>query len=97
MKSYIYLIHPMRQEFFEAPTRFEEQVMGAHEEYLRQAAAEGRVSLAGYCLDETFELVVISAESDDAARRFMLDDPAVKNNIMMAELHPMKISQVKGC
>ena len=52
----------------------------------------GVVLLAGPCLDETFGVVVLTADSEAAARAFMLNDPAVKNNVMMAELHPMKIS-----
>jgi uncharacterized protein len=97
MKEYIYLIHPYRHEFFETPTTYEEQVMNAHFEYLKRATSEAMVVMAGPCLDETFGVVVLRAESDEAAREFMLNDPSVKNNVMMAELHPMKISLLKGC
>jgi hypothetical protein len=48
--------------------------------------------LAGPCLDDTFGLVVFRAENDEAANTFMFTDPAVKSNIMAAELHPMRIS-----
>lgn len=97
MKEYIYLIHPFRQEFFERPTPFEEQVMEAHYEYLQQATLIGKVVLAGPCLDETFGVVILRAESDEAARQFMLNDPSVISNVMLAELHPMKISLLEGC
>ena len=96
MKEYIYLIQPRRHAFFESPTPLEEQVMEAHFEYLKQATSGGTVVLAGPCLDETFGVVVIRAENDEAARIFMLNDPSVRNNVMMAELHPMKISLMKG-
>ncbi len=97
MKEYIYLIHPLRHEFFVDRTPFEDQAMDAHYEYLKQAMLEGKLLLAGPCLDETFGVVVIHAESDAAAREFMLADPSVSSNVMMAELHPMKISLMKGC
>ena len=97
MKDYIYLIHPFRHEFFENPTPTEERAMEEHFEYLKQATSAGRVVLAGPCLDETFGIVVLQADSDEAARAFMLDDPAVSRNVMAAELHPMKISMLKGC
>lgn len=97
MKEYIYLIHPYRQEFFETPTSLEEQVMEAHFEYLKQATSEGEVVLAGLCLDQTFGVIVLRAESDEAARKFMLNDPSISNNVMMAELHPMKISLLERC
>ncbi len=97
MPEYIYLIHPLRHEFFENPTPLEEQAMEAHYEYLKQGVSEGRVLLAGPCLDETFGVVVLQAEDDRVARDFMLNDPSVQSNIMMAELHPMKVSLMKGC
>jgi uncharacterized protein YciI len=97
MPDYIYLIHPLRHEFFESPTPQEESVMDQHFAYLKKATSEGVVLLAGPCLDETFGVVVFIAESDESARAFMLNDPSVKNNVMMAELHPMRISLMKGC
>ncbi len=97
MKEFIYLIHPLRHEFFDNPTPFEDQVMEAHYDYLKQGMMDGKVLLAGPCLDETFGVVVILAESEAAAREFMLNDPSVGSNVMMAELHPMKISLLKGC
>jgi len=92
MPEFIYLIHPLRSGFFDHPTLLEDAVMGMHFEYLKQATSQGVVLLAGPCLDETFGVVVIRVENDAAAREFMLNDPAVKNNVMMAEIHPMKIS-----
>jgi uncharacterized protein YciI len=95
MPEYIYLIHPVRHEFFEDPTPREEAVMEAHFDYLKEATSKGVVLLAGPCLDETFGVVVIRVESDADAREFMLDDPAVKSNVMMAELHPMRVSLMR--
>jgi len=92
MPDYIYLIHPLRHEFFETPTPQEEAAMEAHYQYLKKATEQGVVLLAGPCLDETFGVVVFLADNDNAARAFMFNDPSVKDNIMMAELHPMRIS-----
>jgi uncharacterized protein len=97
MPDYIYLIHPLRHEFFESPTPHEDAAMNAHYEYLKKATAEGVVLLAGPCLDETFGVVVFTADSDEAAQAFMFNDPSVISNVMMAELHPMTISLMKGC
>jgi len=97
MADYIYLIHPLRHEFFESPTPQEEAAMEAHFEYLKRATTQGIVLLAGPCLDQTFGVVVFSAESEAAARAFVLDDPSVKSNVMKAELHPLKVSLMKKC
>jgi len=96
MPEFIYLIHPFRHEFFENPTPQEDAVMDAHFEYLKQATEQGMVLLAGPCLDETFGVVVLTADNETKAREFMLNDPSVKSNIMMAELHPMRVSLISS-
>src|SRR4030042_5169593 len=67
MSDYIYLIHPLRHEFFENPTPQEEAVMQAHFEYLKKATAKGVVLLAGPGLDEAVGVVVFKAESGEYA------------------------------
>ena len=95
MPEYIYLLHPLRDGFFETPTPLEVDVMEEHFQYLEQATQTGRVILAGPCLDDTFGIVVFHAEDEAAARAFMFNDPSVKKNVMISELHPMRIS-LKG-
>ncbi len=97
MAEFIYLIHPLRHAFFEAPTPEEEEAMDAHYIYLKQATVAGKVLLAGPCLDETFGVVVFSADNEAEARDFMLNDPSIHSNVMMAELHPMEVSLMRGC
>jgi uncharacterized protein len=92
MPEYIYLIHPFRDGFFNQPSSEEERAMSEHFEYLKQAAAQGSVVLAGPCLDDTFGVVVFRAENEASAQTFMFNDPSVKANVMMAELHPLRIS-----
>ena len=95
MPEYIYLTHPMREGFFEQPTPQEVAIMEAHFQYLKHATENGMVVLAGPCLDDTFGVVVFHAGEQASAQEFMFKDPAVKENVMMAELHPMRIS-LKG-
>jgi uncharacterized protein YciI len=92
MREYLYLIHPYRHGFFDAPTVEEEAIMDEHYAYLKRSAEGGAVVLAGPCTDDTFGLVVFKAEDDKAANTFMFADPSVKKNVMVAELHPMRIS-----
>ena len=94
MPDFLYLIHPFRDGFFDAPTAVENAVMDEHFEYLQRAAADGRVLLAGPCLDDTFGLVILRAADEQAARLFMFEDPSVKKNVMAAELHPLRLSVV---
>jgi uncharacterized protein YciI len=92
MAEYIYLTHPMRDGFFDQPTTEENAIMEEHFQYLKQASDAGIVLLAGPCLDNTFGVVVFNAENDQAANIFMFNDPSVRRNVMMAELHPLHIS-----
>ena len=95
MPEYIYLLHPLRDGFFEQPTPLEVAIMEEHFQYLEQATETGRVILAGPCLDDTFGIIVFHVEDEAAARAFMFNDPSVKKNVMISELHPMRIS-LKG-
>jgi len=92
MQDYLYLIHPYRHDFFDAPTQEESSIMEEHFAYLKNAVEEGIVHLAGPCADDTFGLVIFQAENEDSANAFMFNDPSVKKNVMMAELHPLRIS-----
>lgn len=92
MPDYIYLIHPYRHGFFDAPTLEEAAIMDEHFAYLKKAVDAGIVMLAGPCTDDTFGLVIFQAENDDSANAFMFNDPSVKKNITLAELHPLRIS-----
>ena len=92
MPEYLYLTHPFRDGFFESPTAEEDLIMEAHFQYLKEATEAGIVLLAGPCLDKTFGIIVFLAEDEKAAHTFMYNDPSVKKNVMMAELHPMRIS-----
>jgi uncharacterized protein len=92
MSDYIYLIHPFRDGFYLQPTEEEALVMEEHFQYLEEAVESGAVILAGPCLDDTFGIVIFRAEDEEAARAFMLNDPSVKKNVMMAELHPIRLS-----
>lgn len=94
MPEYLYLIHPFRPDFFALPTPEEDAVMEEHFQYLQKASKEGTVLLAGPCLDETFGLVVFRAENEQAASAFMFNDPSIKANVMMAELHPFRATLV---
>ena len=95
MPDFIYLIHPLREGFFEKPTEEENIAVEAHFQYLKTGVENGLVLLAGPCLDQTFGLVVFLARDETSANEFMMNDPSVQSNVMMAELHPFKISLLK--
>ena len=96
MKQFLYKIQPVRPAMlFDGPTADEEEVVGEHFSYLKDLVDGGVVSLAGRSLNtdqSSFGIVILSAESEDAARAIMLEDPAVEKKVMRAELYPFRIA-----
>jgi len=74
----------------------EEAVVEEHFKYLQEKLQKGELYLAGRTLDEEpFGIAIFQAESQEAARDFMVNDPAVKNHVMTAELHTYRIALIK--
>lgn len=92
MDCYIYLLRPAHPGLVDHPTPAEEAVLGTHFAYLQAALHDGRLLLAGPCTDGAFGVVVFHAASPAAAHEFMRGDPAVREALMTAELHPFRVS-----
>ncbi len=94
--EYLYTLKPTRLAMLtDGPTSDESEVLSRHAAYLERLAARGVVELAGrtQTADEyTFGIVVFRADGDDAARRIMQEDPAVRHGVMAAALFPYHIA-----
>jgi uncharacterized protein len=78
-------------------TNADQAIVGQHFQRLVKYKTEGIVILAGRTQYETnnpdmMGLVIFYAKDDAAAQTFMQEDPAVKNNIMLAKVHPYGIA-----
>lgn len=93
---FVYQIRATRPGFGPDMTPEEIETMSVHAGYLARLLEEGTLILAGPCLDYAYGLVVIEAESEDAARAIMVADPAVSRGVMAAEFHPLKLSFLRG-
>ena len=70
-------------------------MVAEHFAYLQGLNAKGVIILVGRTLntdENAMGLAIFRAESEDAARRIMNDDPAVKKSLMTATLYPFKVS-----
>jgi uncharacterized protein YciI len=92
LSAFIYVLRPIRPAMIENPSPEEESRLGEHFEYLARALDQGRLVLAGPCLDGEFGVVIFRAGTQEAARQFMEDDPAVRHGLMTAELHSFRVS-----
>lgn len=76
------------------PTDEEASILSDHVNYLEGLTRQGVVLVFGRTQNNdssTFGIVIFRAESEDAARSIMNNDPAVKKGIMRAELFPYKV------
>jgi uncharacterized protein YciI len=72
----------------DAWTADDERVGGAHFAYLTKATEDGIVILAGRCQDGIGPAVVIfEADNEEAAVRFMRQDPFIAEGLFTATIH----------
>jgi uncharacterized protein YciI len=99
VRTFLYEFEAVRPEMITDPTAWTEEddrIAEAHFAYLKQATEEGIVLLAGRSLDgKGPAIVILDAETEDEARRFMQNDPFVAQGLMRATLHPFRASLVR--
>jgi uncharacterized protein YciI len=97
--QFVYVFDPVRPEMVTNPDAWSEADISTgneHYAYLKKATLDGIVLLAGRSLDGIGPAVVIlEADSEDEARRFMENDPFVSGGLMRASLHPFRAALVR--
>jgi uncharacterized protein YciI len=78
----------------------DQAIVGEHFQRLKKMKEAGVVVLAGrtdIAMDnpDMMGLVIFYAKDDKEALQFMLDDPAVKNKIMLTKVHPYGLALLK--
>ncbi len=76
-------------------TKEDNAVLERHFVRFQQAAKSGQLILAGRTSepgDKTFGIAIFEASDEDAARKFMQEDPAVAGGLMTAALHPFAVA-----
>ena len=97
MAQYLYRIQPVRNGFLIESTPEEDVIVAEHFQYLQRLTEKGIVLLAGRTLNtdaSSFGIVVFEAESEDAARELVRNDPAVRASVFRAELFPYRVALV---
>ena len=95
-KQFIYVLKlAPRLHADSAWTKEDNAVIERHFVRFQQAAKSGQLILAGRTSepgDKTFGIAIFEAPDEDAARKFMQEDPAVAGGLMTAELHPFAVA-----
>jgi uncharacterized protein YciI len=93
---FLYKIQAVRHDMLtQGATPEEERTISEHFNYLERLTQDGIVRLAGRTLTKDyagFGIIILSADSEEAARAIVLNDPAVRNRVMRAELYPFRIA-----
>jgi uncharacterized protein YciI len=99
MASWLYFIHPPRENFIETITPEEAAMMsGEHSAYLTRLFDEGVLILAGptWGQPQNDGIAIIDAEDQAAAEAIMNADPAIASGQMTGELRQMRVSFLRG-
>lgn len=98
--QFLYRVQPARPAMLSVgPTPEEAAIVADHFNYLKDLTAEGVLILAGrtQTTDEaSFGIIIFRAESEDAARAIMNNDPAVARGVFRASLFPYKVALMEG-
>jgi uncharacterized protein len=95
-KQFIYVLRLVPRLYADSAwTKEDNAVLGRHFARFQEAAKSGQLILAGRTSepgDKTFGIAIFEAPDEDAARKFMQEDPAVAGGLMTAELHPFAVA-----
>ena len=97
MPSWVYFLHPPREDFAATMSDEEAEVFGDHFAHLSRLLADGALVLAGPTLGSTNTgLCVFDAPDEAAARAVMESDPAIARGVVTGELREMRVSLLRG-
>ncbi len=96
MPEFLYKLQLVRGDLLRTgPTEVEQAIVAEHFAYLQNLNAQRTIILVGRTMntdESAMGLAIFCAESEEAARQIMNDDPAVKKSLMTATLYPFKVS-----
>jgi uncharacterized protein YciI len=99
LNQYLYQIQPTRLEMLlDGGTLEENRVIEEHFNYLKDLTDKGIMILVGRTQntdESTFGIAIFEAESDEAARQIMENDPAVSQGVMSARLFPYRVALMR--
>jgi uncharacterized protein YciI len=90
--EFLYQIKPIRENFMVEQSTEEQNALEEHFLYLQNLLQEGKLVLAGPCLDASFGVVILQNTNQEEARLIMDNDPAIVNKIMTGKLYPFRVS-----
>lgn len=94
-QQYLCIKRPPRKDFADSMTDDEAEIMSVHFAYMKQLLADGVLIMAGPVTTGEFGVSVFEAESDEAAKEIVYNDPAVAIGLMTPEIYPYRVSLIR--
>jgi len=95
-KQFIYVLRLVPRLYADSAwTKEDNAILQRHFVRFQEATKSGQLILAGRTSetgDKTFGIAIFKAPDEEAARKFMQEDPAVAGGLMTAELHPFAVA-----
>jgi uncharacterized protein YciI len=95
-KQFIYVLRLVPRLYADGNWTSEDtRVLQRHFVRFQDAIKSGELILAGRTSepgDKTFGIAIFQAKDEAAARKFLVEDPAVASGLMTAELHPFSVA-----
>ncbi|HEY7000696.1 MAG TPA: YciI family protein [Candidatus Udaeobacter sp.] len=95
-QQFIYVLKLVPRLYVDSAwTKEDNAVLDRHFTRLQEATKSRQLILAGRTSepgDKTFGIAIFEAPDENAARKFMEEDPAVAGGLMTAELHPFAVA-----
>lgn len=68
------------------------QPLSDHFDYMTDLESKGLLVLGGGFLDSSGAMGILNVQSREAAEHIVLEDPAVRDGVVSAEVHPMVVT-----
>jgi uncharacterized protein len=96
MKQFLYKIQAVRPAMLtEGPTPEEARAVSEHFAFLERLTMKDVLLLAGRTQNSdysAFGIAIFRAETEEAARALMAEDPVVQRRVMRAEIYPYRVA-----
>ena len=97
METWVYFIHPPRDDFAATMTEAEDEVWGRHWLRIQRLFLEGSILVIGPTLGRhNTGICIFEAPDETAARAIMEGDPVIAEGFARGELRPMRVSLLRG-
>ena len=97
MDTWIYFIHPPREDFAATMTDAEKEAWGRHWMRIQRLYLDGVVIVIGPTLGTINTGICIFEAPDEATARSIMDgDPAIAEGFATGELRPIRLSLLRG-